>query len=118
MSEYHDYVQLAAEGQVTPTLINQVGVLSTYTNTSGTVIAGNIGSTSITVNAGQGFPVGTAQYTTQSNPGRDLGAGFGLNSITSAEQGLAVVGPVYQSPGGILNKCPGQSGTVATGGGP
>jgi hypothetical protein len=55
----------------------------------------------------------TAQISTQTNP--SSGVGVGLNSITSAQQSVAVVGPIYMSPGGILNKAP---GTTTTGGGP
>jgi hypothetical protein len=60
-----------------------------------------------------GLSAVTAQISTQTNP--SSGVGVGLNSITSAQQSVAVVGPIYMSPGGILNKAP---STTTTGGGP
>lgn len=60
-------------------------------------------------------PSGTlqaAQLTTQVNPAPTIVTG---QSNAMAEQVLAVTGPLYNSPGGILNKAP---GTVTTGGGP
>jgi hypothetical protein len=89
VSEFHDFVQLPAEGQVAPTFISQPGALTTG-----------------------GLAVVPAQITTQVNPGFPS---EGINSIVQSEQQLAVVGPIYQSPGGILNKAP---STTTTGGGP
>lgn len=101
-ADFHDVNQLSAVGaQVTPTVYVTPGVICTATNTSGP----------------SGLAAVTAQFTTQSNPGRDYGAGFGLNSITSAEQGLAVVGPIYLSPGNVRGMAPNQQ-IIATGGGP
>jgi hypothetical protein len=101
-ADFHDANQLPAIGvQITPTVYVTPGVLCTATNTSGP----------------SGLASVTAQYTTQSNPGRDNGAGFGLNTITSREQNLAVVGPMYLSPGNTAGMCPNQQ-TIATGGGP
>ena len=98
MSEFHNFVQLPAEGQVTPTGYTQGGVLTTVSSPS--YIA---------------QPV-TAQISTQTNP--SSGIGDGLNSITSAEQNLAVIGPVYYSPGGILNNVGPANFNLVTGGGP
>ena len=53
-----------------------------------------------------------AQLTTQVNSTLTIVTG---QSNAMAEQVLAVVGPVYYSPGGILNKTP---NVVTTGGGP
>jgi hypothetical protein len=58
----------------------------------------------------------TAQLTTQVNPISGYGALAGLSNV-QAEQQLAVTGPVYKSPGGILNEVA-LTGTVTTGGGP
>ena|ERR1700678_1209666 len=59
-----------------------------------------------------GLTAVAAQISTQTNP--SSGVGDGLNSITSSQQSLAVAGPTYNSPGGILNRVtPG-----GTGGGP
>ena len=89
MSEYHDFVQLAAEGQVLPTVQQTPGVLSTAQ-----------------------LNISSAQISTQTNPSLPS---YGINSVVQAEQTLAVVGPIYNSPGGILNKAP---STTTTGGGP
>jgi hypothetical protein len=56
-----------------------------------------------------GLTAVTAQLTTQVNP-----LPLGFISVVEAEQQLAVVGPIYQSAGGILNK----GGGITTGGGP
>jgi hypothetical protein len=90
--EYKDYVFAngGIEGQVTPTFIAQPGALTTA-----------------------GLAVVTAQITTQTNT--NTTGSYGLSSVVNASQILAVVGPIYNSPGGILNK---QNGTVNTGGGP
>jgi len=57
-------------------------------------------------------PAVTAQLTTQVNPTLAITTG---QSNVMAEQVLAVTGPLYNSPGGILNKA---AGSVTTGGGP
>jgi hypothetical protein len=90
--DYKDYVSAngGIEGQVFPTVQTTPGVLSTAN-----------------------LAISTAQLTTQVNPG--VPAHYGINSIVQAQQQLAVVGPIYNSPGGILNK---QNGSVSTGGGP
>ena len=75
-SDYHDFVQLGAEGQATPTNTNQVGAPT----------------------AAQLATV-TAQISTQTNP--SSGIGDGLNSITSTSQNTVVAGPNYFSPGKI-----------------
>jgi hypothetical protein len=75
-SDIHDYVQLGAEGQVTPTNVNQPGALT----------AGQLGAV-------------TAQVSTQTNP--SSGIGDGLNSITSAQQSNVVSTSSYFSPGKI-----------------
>ena len=75
-SDYHDFVQLGAEGQVAPTNYTTPGALTTAS-----------------------LPIVTAQISTQTNP--SSGIGDGLNSITSAQQNLAVAGPNYFSPGKI-----------------
>jgi len=77
------------EGQVAPTAISQPGALTTG-----------------------GLNVVTAQLTTQVNPTLAITTG---QSNVMAEQVLAVTGPLYNSPGGILNKA---AGSVTTGGGP
>lgn len=81
MSEIHDFVQLPAEGQATPTNYVQGGVLTTVSSPN--YIAQSV----------------TAQISTQTNP--SSGVGDGLNSITSAQQSLAVSGPNYYSPGKV-----------------
>jgi hypothetical protein len=89
--EYKDYVSSngGIEGQVAPTFISQPGALTTG-----------------------GLAVVTAQISTQTNT--NTTGSYGLNSVVNAEQILAVAGPTYNSPGGILNKVtPG-----GTGGGP
>jgi hypothetical protein len=73
MSEFHDFVQLPAEGQVNPTVIAQPGVLSTLS-----------------------LPIVTAQLTTQVNPGFPS---YGINSVVQAEQQLAVTPPFYNAAG-------------------
>ncbi len=73
MSEFKDFVQLPAEGQVAPTFISQPGALTTG-----------------------GLAIVTAQVSTQTNPGAPS---YGINSIVQAEQVLAVAGPVYSAPG-------------------
>jgi len=83
-------------GQVTPTVYATPGALTTVSSPS---------------YLGQ---AGTAQITTQVNPF----PGTMTSTNTQTEQQVAVVGPVYNSPGGILNKAPAQTGTVTTGGGP
>lgn len=72
-SDYHDSVQLGAEGQVAPTFISQPGALTTG-----------------------GLAVVTAQISTQTNPGFPS---VGINSIVQAEQVLAVAGPTYSAAG-------------------
>lgn len=89
--EYKDYVSAngGIEGQVTPTFIAQPGALTTA-----------------------GLAVVTAQISTQTNT--NTTGSYGLSSVVNASQILAVAGPTYNSPGGILNKVtPG-----AVGGGP
>lgn len=89
--EYKDYVSAngGIEGQSAPTFISQPGALTTA-----------------------GLAVVTAQISTQTNT-TSTGSN-GINSIVNAQQILAVAGPTYNSPGGILNKVtPG-----GTGGGP
>jgi hypothetical protein len=71
-SEYHDFVQLGAEGQVAPTFISQPGALTTG-----------------------GLPIATAQVSTQTNPGFPS---EGISSIVQAEQVLAVTSS-YSAPG-------------------
>jgi hypothetical protein len=90
--EYKDYVFAngGIEGQVTPTAVSQPGALTTA-----------------------GLAVVTAQISTQTNTCAT--GSYGLNSIVNQQQILAVVGPIYNSPGGILNK---QNGSLNTGGGP
>jgi hypothetical protein len=73
MSDYHDFVQLPAEGQVAPTFISQPGALTTG-----------------------GLAVVTAQLTTQVNPGVPS---MGINSVVQTEQQLAVSPFTYNSPG-------------------
>ena len=78
MSEFKDFVQLPAQGQVTPTNYVQGGVLTTVSqpNYIGTLT--------------------TAQLTTQVNPSLP---GYGINSVAQAEQQLAVSPFTYNSPG-------------------
>jgi hypothetical protein len=78
MSDYHDFVQLPAEGQVTPTNYVQGGVLTTVSQPQ------YIGTPT------------TAQLTTQVNPGVPS---YGINSVVQAEQQLAVAPFTYNSPG-------------------
>jgi hypothetical protein len=67
-----------------------------------------------------------AQISTQTNPSNNTnlsttqvgGVGAGFNSITSAEQSTAIIGPVYYSPGGINNKVGPANSNLTTGGGP
>lgn len=89
--EYKDYVSAngGIEGQVAPTFISQPGALTTG-----------------------GLAVVTAQISTQTNT--NTTGSNGLSSVVNAEQILAVTGPIYSSPGGILNKSSG----LTTGGGP
>jgi hypothetical protein len=103
--EYNDYNSAngGIENQVTPTFYSAPGVLTSQSTVSG-------------VSAGNEFEISNqvpAQITTQTNPGFPS---EGINSIVQAEQALAVVGPIYQSPGGILNKAAGNA--ITTGGGP
>lgn len=72
-SDYHDFVQLGAEGQANPTGISRPGVVAT-------------GS----------LPTVPAQITTQTNPGFPS---EGINSVVQSEQQLAVAGPTYSAPG-------------------
>ena len=85
------------EGQITPPIYASPGVLTSTTAVAGTYIATS----------------GTAQVSTQSNQNTNP-----MATVTSAEQNLAVIGPVYNSPGGILNKAQYNGSTVTTGGGP
>ncbi len=78
------------EGQVAPTLYSVSGVNNIYATTAV-----------------------TAQVSTQSNQNTNP-----MATVTSAEQNLAVIGQVYNSPGGILNKAQNNGSTVTTGGGP
>ena len=77
-SEYKDYVQLPAQGQVTPTNYVQGGVLTTVSQPQ------YIGTLT------------TAQLTTQVNPGVPS---YGINSVVQTEQQLAVSPFTYSSPG-------------------
>lgn len=102
--EYNDYNSAIGgiENQVTPTFYSAPGVLTSQATVSG-------------ASAGNEFEISNqvpAQISTQTNPGFPS---EGINSIVQAEQALAVVGPIYFSPGGILNKTP---NVIATGGGP
>jgi hypothetical protein len=102
--EYNDYNSAngGIENQVTPTFYSAPGVLTSQSTVSG-------------VNAGNEFEISNqvqAQLTTQVNPTLAITTG---QSNVMAEQVLAVTGPLYNSPGGILNKA---AGTVTTGGGP
>lgn len=102
--EYNDYNSAIGgiESQVTPPFYSAPGVLTSQSTVSG-------------VNAGNEFEISNqvpAQISTQTNPGFPS---EGINSIVQAEQALAVTGPLYNSPGGILNKA---AGSVTTGGGP
>lgn len=72
-SDYHDFVQLGAEGQSNPTGISRPGVVAT-------------GS----------LPTVTAQVTTQTNPGAPS---YGINSVVQSEQALAVSPPTYAAAG-------------------
>ncbi len=85
------------EGQITPPIYASPGVLTSTTAVAGTYIATS----------------GTAQVSTQSNQNTNP-----MATVTSAEQNLAVIGQVYNSPGGILNKAQNNGSTVTTGGGP
>ncbi len=87
------------EGQITPPIYASPGVLTSTTAVAGTYIATS----------------GTPQLTTQVNPTLTIVTG---QSNAMAEQVLAVVGQVYNSPGGILNKAQNNGSTVTTGGGP
>ena len=97
-SDIHDFVQLGPEGQVTPTNYTAGGVQTTVSSPN--YIAQQV----------------TAQISTQTNP--SSGIGDGLNSITSAAQSTAIIGPVYYSPGGILNNVGPANFNLVTGGGP
>ena len=101
--EYNDYNSAngGLEGQVTPTVYSAPGVLTSQATVGG-------------VGAGNEFEISnqvTAQLTTQVNPAPTIVTG---QSNAMAEQVLAVVGPIYSSPGGILNNAAG----ITTGGGP
>jgi hypothetical protein len=61
------------------------------------------------------LPTVAAQITTQTNPGAPS---YGINSSVQAEQQLAVIGPVYYSPGGVLNNVGPANFNLVTGGGP
>jgi hypothetical protein len=86
-------------GQVTPTVYVQGGVLTTVSSPQ------YIGTPLTTAQGGVNFAL-----TTQVNPYPGC---VSSNSVV-AEQQVAVTGPIYQSPGGILNKGSG----LTTGGGP
>ena len=77
-SDYHDYVQLPAQGQVTPTNYVSPAVLTTVSQPQ------YIGTLT------------TAQLTTQVNPGVPS---YGINSVVQTEQQLAVSPFTYSSPG-------------------
>lgn len=94
MSDFHDFVQLPAEGQSTPTNYVTPGALTTVTSTL------------------IGTP-GVAQITTQVN----ASAGGGLQSVVTAQEQVAVIGPVYYSPGNVNRVGPANS-NLTTGGGP
>ena len=84
MSDYHDFVQLAAQGQVTPTNYTQGGVMTTVSQPQ------YIGAQITTIAGGFGF-----QLTTQTNAFPGV---LSSQSVT-AQQRLAVAGPVYSAPG-------------------
>jgi hypothetical protein len=113
-----------------PTMTSAVAPQSALTNpTPGVIGSGSLAAVAAQLTTAQytnvpppGLAAVNAQISTQTNPSNNTtygsgvgGVGGGLNSITSAEQSLAVVGPIYMSPGGILNKAP---STTTTGGGP
>ena len=113
-----------------PTMTSAVAAQSAKTNAApGVIGSGSLAAVAAQLTTAQytnvpppGLSAVTAQISTQTNPSNNTtygsgvgGVGGGLNSITSAEQSLAVVGPIYMSPGGILNKAP---STTTTGGGP
>ena len=56
----------------------------------------------------------TAQISTQVNP---IPGNLSSNSLITQQQ-VAVIGPVYYSPGGILNKVGPANSNLTTGGGP
>lgn len=76
MSEIHDFVQLATEGQVNPTAESEPGAQTILT-----------------------LPAVAAQFSTQTNPSTPS---YGLNSIVAAQQNLAVAGPTYSAAGSRL----------------
>ena len=104
-----------------PTMTSAVAPQSALTNpTPGVIGSGSLAAVAAQLTTAQytnvpppGLAAVNAQISTQTNP--SSGVGVGLNSITSAQQSVAVVGPIYMSPGGILNKAP---STTTTGGGP
>jgi hypothetical protein len=104
-----------------PTMTSAVAAQSAKTNAApGVIGSGSLAAVAAQLTTAQytnvpppGLSAVTAQISTQTNP--SSGVGVGLNSITSAQQSVAVVGPIYMSPGGILNKAP---STTTTGGGP
>ncbi len=60
------------------------------------------------------LPTVAAQLTTQVNP---FPGTLSSNSVVTQQQ-VAVIGPVYYSPGGILNNVGPSNSNMTTGGGP
>jgi hypothetical protein len=114
-----------------PTMTSAVAPQSALVNPSG----GVIGSGSLAIVAAPltsyspintpspGLTAVPAQISSQTNPnslfaGISQAVGDGLNTVTSNEQNTAVIGPVYYSPGGVLNKVGPSNSNLTTGGGP
>src|SRR5271163_449218 len=106
MSEFHDFVQLPAEGQVTPTAYTGVGILTTVNSPQYLGVT----LTSALATAAGPFIAANFQMSTQDN-NANMPEGY----LSNYAWQTPVVGPIYNSPGGILNKAP--SG-LTTGGGP
>ena len=104
MSELHDFVQLPAEGKATPTNYVTAGALTTVSSPQ---YLGAPLTASLATAAGP-FVAASYEYAVQDNsaPNQYLSNYPWLTTVT---------GPIYNSPGGILNKAPGYT---TTGGGP
>lgn len=105
-SDYHDFVQLPTEGQVTPTVYTAPGVMTTVSQPN---YIGQSFTSMLASAAGPNY-IPPYQFGTQDNTEVNL-------YLSNYPWQTAVVGPIYNSPGGILNKAPGQQATT-TGGGP
>lgn len=109
MSEFHDFVQLPAQGQVTAGTYVTPGALTT--NSSPQYLA--VPMTSAMATAAGPFIAANVSFAVQDN-----NAAIPVGYLSDYPWQTTVTGPVYYSPGGILNKVGPSNFNLTTGGGP